>query len=201
LKRLAALLVALPAVAFAAPATLDEILTGLEAAQKRTPGLTGEFTQRNKLKLFKQELKSKGRFTFRAPRKIRWEYLDPDPSLLVLENETATLTTPGSAPQVFDLSKDATMRSVFDQLLLFTGAGGGGAIGKAKNDYALAASGTAEAPVLSLTPLPTSPVAKAFQRIELRLDPKTWLIRSILLVEKSGDEKEIAFTKLSVDKS
>jgi outer membrane lipoprotein-sorting protein len=195
--RLAALLAFLPAAASAAPATLDDMLAGLEAAQKRTPGLTGEFTQRNKLKLFKQELKSKGRFTFRAPRKIRWEYLDPDPSLLVLEDEKATLTTPGAAPQVFDLAKDATMRAIFDQLLLFFG---GGAIGKAKNDYALAASGTAEAPVLVLTPLPTSPVAKAFLRIELRLDPKSWLIKSLLLVEKSGDEKEIAFTKLAVDK-
>jgi outer membrane lipoprotein-sorting protein len=192
-----ALFCALASSARAAPPKLDDILAGVEAAQKKTTALSGEFTQRNKLKLFKQELRSKGRFSFQAPRKIRWEYLDPDPSTLVLDGNTATLSMPGSAPRVFDLQKDATMRAIFDQLLLFFG---GGAIGKARDDYTLAASGTQDAPVLTLIPRETSPVARAFSRIELRFDPASWLLRSLLLVEKSGDEKEIAFIKIAPGK-
>ena len=43
--------------------------------------------------------------------------------MLVLDGNKATLATPGAAPQVFDLDKDATMRAIFDQLLVWLGAG------------------------------------------------------------------------------
>ena len=182
------------ALAAVSPPDLETLLPRLEASQKKITALSGEFTQRNRLKLFKQKLKSKGRFSFQTPRKIRWEYLDPDPSTMTLDGNTATLSTPGAPPKVFDLATDATMRAVFDQLLLFFG---GGDLTRAKTDYSLTTSGTPDTPTLILTPLPTSPIAKAFQKIELRVDGKTMLLRSILLIEKSGDEKEITFTKLT----
>ena len=104
------------------------------------------------------------------------------------------MTTPGAAPQLFDLEKDATMRAIFDQLLVWLGPG---SLAAAKSDYDLATAGTGAAPALTLTPKPTSSIAKAFTRIELRLDSKTWLMKSILLVEKNGDEKEIDFGRLA----
>jgi outer membrane lipoprotein-sorting protein len=177
----------------AAPPPVDQILANLDRTSKEVKQLDGEFTQRNRVKLFKQELTSKGRLSFTAPRKIKWEYLSPDPSTLMLDGNTATLSSPGAAPRTFDLEKDATMRAIFDQLLLWIGPG---SLTKAKDDYDLAASGSAEAPALVLTPRASSPVAKAFQKIELRLDGKSWLLKSILLVEKNGDEKEIVFTSL-----
>jgi outer membrane lipoprotein-sorting protein len=171
-----------------------DLVKKVDAAKAGVTSLSGEFTQKNRVKLFKQELVSKGRFSFEKPRHIRWEYTSPDPSVMTLDGNKATLTTPGAAPQVFDLDKDATMRAIFDQLLTWLGPG---SIEAARAEYELSTSGTAAAPALVLTPKPTSPIAKAFARIELRLDPKTWLARSILLVEKNGDEKEITFTKLT----
>jgi outer membrane lipoprotein-sorting protein len=38
----------------AAPPTLDELIARLEASSKDVRSLSGEFSQRNKLKLFKQ---------------------------------------------------------------------------------------------------------------------------------------------------
>ncbi len=73
---------------------------------------------------------------------------------------------------------------------------GPGSLEHARADYDLSAGGTAEQPALTLTPKPSSPIAKAFQKIELRLDGKSWLLHSILLTEKSGDEKEITFQRL-----
>jgi outer membrane lipoprotein-sorting protein len=177
----------------AAPPPVDQILANLDRTSKEVKQLDGEFTQRNRVKLFKQELTSKGRLSFTAPRKIKWEYLSPDPSTLVLDGNTATLSSPGAAPRTFDLSKDATMRAIFDQLLLWIGPG---SLAQAKDDYDLAAAGSGDAPTLVLTPKASSPVARAFQKIELRLDGKSWLLKSILLVEKNGDEKEIVFTSL-----
>jgi outer membrane lipoprotein carrier protein len=154
--------------------------------------LAGEFTQRNRLKLFKQELRSNGRLYFEKPRRIRWEYLAPDPSKLILDGDKATLTTPGAEPQVFDLQRDPTMRAVFDQLLAWLGTGGGALA----TDYQIASGGSAAQPMLILIPLSDRPVAKAFSRIELRIDGKSGLLKSLLLVEQNGDEKEIIFRKL-----
>jgi outer membrane lipoprotein carrier protein len=176
----------------AAP-TVPQLLADLEASSRDLRTLSAEFTQRNRLKLFKQELRSQGRLYFQRPRQIRWEYLSPDPSKLILDGDKATLTSPGAAPQVFDLSRDATMRTVFDQLLLWLG---GGSLREAEGQHDLSVAGPAGAPTLILSPKAGSPVARAFQRIELRVDGKTHLLRGLLLQEKNGDEKEITFTKL-----
>jgi outer membrane lipoprotein-sorting protein len=187
--RAIALGVALAVAGSARAEPAADLLAKVDAAKAGITSLAGEFTQRNRVKLFKQELTSKGRFSFRKPRQIRWEYTAPDPSLLLLDGNQATLTTPGAPPQVFDLERDATMRAIFDQLLAWLGPG---SLDAARAEYDLAAT---EA-TLKLTPKPTAAVAKAFSRVELRFDSKSWLVRSILLVEKNGDEKEITFTRL-----
>jgi len=178
--------------AHAAAPTVDELLARLDASSKGLTTLRGEFTQRNRVKLFKQELKSTGRLFYRRPRQIRWEYLTPDPSTLVLDGERATLSTPGAEPQVFDLAHDATMRPIFEQLLFWLQPG---SLGQARDQYDLAVSGSAEQPTLELTPK-SGTMARAFRKIELRLDGKTGLLRGLLLIEKNGDEKEIVFTRL-----
>jgi len=190
----AVVVAALSRSAAAAPLPVDAIVARVDAAKASVTTLAGEFTQKNKVKLFKQELASKGKLYFEKPRKIRWEYTAPDPSVLILDGNQARMMTPGAAPQVFDLDKDATMRAIFDQLLTWLGPG---SLAAARADYDLSTGGSAAAPTLVLTPKAASAIAKAFARIELRLDPKTWLMKSILLVEKNGDEKEIDFSKLA----
>lgn len=186
------LLAATGATAAAAP-PLAELVRKVDAAKAGVVTLAGEFTQKNRVKLFKQELASKGRLYFEKPRQIRWEYTSPDPSVLILDGNQARMTTPGAAPQLFDLDKDPTMRAIFDQLLTWLGPE---SLAAARDEYELSAAGTAAAPSLLLTPKAAGNLGKAFSRVELRLDGKTWLMKSILLVEKNGDEKEIAFTKL-----
>jgi outer membrane lipoprotein-sorting protein len=172
---------------------VDELLARIEKSSSVVNTLAGEFTQKNRLKMFKQEITSKGRFFYQRPRKVRWEYTEPDPSTMVLDGDTATLRTPGVPAQTFDLAKDPVMRAVFDQLLLWVGAG---SLSRAKADYALSAGGTDAAPLLTLTPNPGGPIAKAFKRIDLELD-KDLLLKTILLVEPNGDEKKIVFSKMT----
>ena len=187
-----AVAVLLAATAVSRAAEVDALLGRLDAQSRAVQSLAGDFTQKNRVKIFKQTVVSTGRFYFQRPRRIRWEYLSPDPSTLVLNGDTATLKTPGAAPQVFDLAHDAVMRTVFDQLLLWMG---GGPLDKAKADYDLSAGGTDGEPSLVLVPKPGGPIARAFARIELRFDSQL-LLRGILLRESSGDEKELSFSKM-----
>jgi outer membrane lipoprotein-sorting protein len=172
---------------------VDELVKRLEASSRDITTLAGDFTQVSRVKLFKKELRSRGRLRFRRPRQIRWEYVDPDPSTLILDGNRAILKMPDAPPQIFDLERDATMRAVFDQLLLWLSPG---SLDGARADYSMTAGGSAEAPTLTLVPKAGSPLERAFRRVELRFDGRTGLLRGLLLVEKNGDEKEIAFTRL-----
>jgi outer membrane lipoprotein carrier protein len=182
-----------PSVA-AGPPPLDRLLGALESSAKEVSTLSGEFVQRSRSSLFNQELRSTGRFFYRRPRQIRWEYLQPDPSTMILDGKQATLSTPGAPPQRFDLERDATMRVVFDQLLLWLLPE---AISEARRSYDLSTGGTQGLPQLTLVPKADHPAAKAFQRIDLRVDGKTHLLHDLVLTEKNGDRKEIEFTKMT----
>jgi hypothetical protein len=175
-------------------ATVDSVLASLKATSEKTKVLSGNFTQKNRVKLFKKELVSRGKFRFERPRQIRWEYVSPDPSTLVLDGNRATLSMPGQEPRVFDLATDPTMRAVFDQLLVWLGAGDA----DPRRDYDVSVSGPDSAPSLVLVPRAGSTLGRVFTRIELRTDGKG-LVRGILLVESSGDEKDIAFEGLKRD--
>ena len=180
----------------AAPA-LDPLLTSIDLAQKDLRSLKAEFVQRNRIKLFKQELVSRGRLHYQrqgsGPPQLLWEYLEPDPSSLLLQGKQATLRMAGRPPQVFDMERDATMRAIFDELLLWLG---NGSLRAAGTHYEMAPAGDKAAPAVALVPRSGTPLSRTFTRIELRVDPRTMLLKGILLVEKSGDEKEIVFTHM-----
>lgn len=168
------------------------LLRRLEASAASVRTLAGSFEQRSRMKLFKQEVRSSGRFAFAHPRRIRWEYVEPDPSTLTVDGERVVLRSPGAPSQTFDLARDQTMRPIFDQLFLWLGSG---SFEAARSDYQMIAGGSGEAPTLTLTPKAGSPVARFVARVELQFD-RSLLLRRILLLERSGDEKEIRFSKV-----
>ena len=178
-----------------APAPLPELaaLIGrIDAAQKEAKTLQADFVQRNRVKLFKQELTSKGRLLYQrgAPSQLRWEYTAPDPSTMLLLGQKAYLQMPGRPAQVFDTAKDSTLRAIFGQLELWLG---NGSLAAAKDEYDMSRGGPA---TVVLVPKGASPLARTFSRIEMRLDERTLLLSGLLLVEKGGDEKEIVFTRV-----
>lgn len=185
-----------------ADAAVESLLQRLRAAQADVRTLAADFTQRNRVKLFRQELTSQGRLIYdkgdkgdppARPARLRWEYTAPDPSLLLLIGERAELRAPGQAPRTFDTGRDGTLRAVFDQMGLWLGSG---AVQTARRDNTLSVAGTAAAPTLVLIPREGTALARVFARVELRLDGKTLLLRGLLLQERSGDEKEITLSRV-----
>jgi outer membrane lipoprotein-sorting protein len=183
-----------PAAAAAGP-TVEQLVARIDAQQKDLRSLRGEFVQHTRVKLFRQQISSEGRLLYQrgTPSKLRWEYLKPDASTMLIVGDVATLRMGTRAPQVFDTGKDPTLRAVFAQLRLWLGQG---ALADARGEYEMSTAGTPERPALVLAPKPTSVLAKTFSRIELHVDGKTVLLSRLLLVEQSGDEKEIVFGKI-----
>ena len=184
-----------PARAAAPLPTVEQLVARIDTQQKDLRSLRGEFVQHTRVKLFRQQISSEGRLLYvrGTPSKLRWEYLRPDASTLLMVGDVATLRMGTRAPQVFDTAKDPTLRAVFTQLRLWLGQG---ALAEAQGEYTMATAGTPDRPALVLQPKPSSVLAKTFSRIELHVDGRTAILQRLLLVEQSGDEKEIVFGKI-----
>ncbi len=167
----------------------------IDAAQKDLKSLRADFVQHSRVKLFRQQISSEGRFLYvkGTPARLRWEYLRPDPSTMLLIGEQATLKMGTRTPQVIDTGKDPTLRAIFAQLKLWLGQG---SLRDAEGEYEVKTGGTTDQPALLLVPKAQSVLSRVFARIELHVDGKTMLLRRLLMVEQSGDEKEVVFGKL-----
>jgi outer membrane lipoprotein-sorting protein len=202
----------LPQHAQAAPTTAtmlsaDKLMHRIDKAQQDLRSLSAEFVQHTHVKLFKQQVQSEGRLlydrgspvsakpgdTTASPSltRLRWEYLRPDTSTMLILGDKATLRIGTRAPQIFDTARDPTMRVIFTQLQLWLG---NGSLHSAKGEYDVQTGGTSEQPALLLAPKPGTVLSKVFARIELHVDGKTLQLNRLLLVEHSGDEKEILFS-------
>ena len=189
-------MVAGPGPSLAAPLlTATELMTRIDAAQKDLHSLRADFVQHSRVKLFRQQISSTGRFLYAkgTPARLRWEYLAPDPSTMLLVGDQARLTIGTRAPQLIDTGKDPTLRAIFAQLRLWLGQG---SLRDAEGEYEVKAAGTVDQPALLLAPKAQSPLSGVFSRIELHVDGKSMLLRRLLMVEQSGDEKEVVFGKI-----
>lgn len=180
---------------------VDQLVGRIDQAQRGVRTLRAEFTQRNRVKLFKQELTSRGLLLYErgdGGSRLRWEYVAPDPSTMILAGGKATLLLPGRGPQEFSVAGDSTLRAIFAELELWLG-NGSLRRAQAQGEYDMSAGGDVKAPVLVLRPREKSPLSRTFSRIEMRLDGKTMLLRGLLLQEQGGDEKDISFTRVDRD--
>ena len=172
-----------------------ELMTKVDAAQKDLRSLRADFVQHNRVKLFRQQISSEGRLQYQKgdPARLRWEYLKPDPSTMLLVGDKVQLKMGTRPPQVIDTGKDPMLRAIFTQLRLWLGQG---SLREAESEYEISVAGSVDQPALVLVPKAQSPLQRVFSRIELHLDGKTMLLRRLMMVEQSGDEKEIIFGKL-----
>lgn len=186
----------------AAPGSAEELMARIDRAQRDLRTLSADFVQLSRVKLFRQELRSEGRLVYdkggapttaATPARLRWEYLKPDPSTVLLIGERATMRMGTLPPQVFDTGKDPKLRAIFAQLRLWLGQG---ELASARDQYDISLGGKPGQPALVLAPRASSPLAATFARIELQVDGTNLALLRLLLVERSGDEKEIRFAKI-----
>lgn len=112
--------------------TLDELLARLEKAHKEHKDFQGNFEQEKFLPLLGDKIQSSGRFAFKKPDKVRWEYTKPHESILVVTGETGKKWSKatGRTEQV-KLADDRGLDAVVKQLFMWFK----GEFTKLKDDY------------------------------------------------------------------
>jgi outer membrane lipoprotein-sorting protein len=163
------------------------LLEKIEKARAGQTSLVGDFVQRKRLSLFRDEVRSTGRFQLRSPDSLRWEYLTPDPSVIILRGHTVTVATPGQKPQTHDLRKQGGVKALLDKLLAALGPA---TLKSATQDFDLKVTGPQ-----ALRFTPKGDLAKHLQSMEMRFDP-SWQLAALAWREKNGDHTEVVFSGL-----
>jgi outer membrane lipoprotein-sorting protein len=166
------------------PESLRDLLKRIEQAHQDNKDFAGNFEQERYLPLFGDTIRSSGRFAFKQPDKVRWEYARPHRSILVVEGDRGRKWSAGTnRVESFRLADDRGLDAVVNQLFTWFR----GEFSKLDNDYDVELV-SREPLKLKLTPKREA-LQRFIQNIEITLDSKE-VIESVKLIEplQPGDE-------------
>ena len=174
--------------------TAPEVLDQLQAKAKTLKSLKGSFEQRKYSRLLVRPMDSEGELFWQPPSRLRWEVVRPTPLTLVVKEDKILLLYP-------DLKKVTLYRgpSGVGFLDRFTGAAG--------DPQALQRQYEIEVELVSrgddrkwikMNMEPKSPKhARYFKRLEVKIDPETWLPNEIAILEGNDDWTLIYLSNLT----
>ena len=114
------------------PETLDDLLKRIEKSHKEHKDFKGNFEQTKYLPLFGDEIKSNGKFIFKKPDHVRWEYTKPHKSILVVTGDNGKKWSESTnRVENFKLGDDRGLDAVVKQLFTWFK----GEFTKLKDDY------------------------------------------------------------------
>lgn len=170
--------------------SVDDVLKRVEAEHKEHKDFKGNFTQTKYLPAFDDKIESSGRFVFKKPDHVRWEYEKPHKSILVVTGESGKKWSESTKrTENFKLGDDRGLDAVVKQLFTWFK----GEFTKLKDEYEVEI--TARKPItLSMTPKKEI-VKKFIASIEVKFTEGEKEITSVKIIEpmQAGDE-EAAYT-------
>lgn len=175
-----------PAAEAEALESVGALLKRIEDAQKDHKDFQGNFEQSRFLPLFGDTINSSGRFAFKKPDHVRWEYTKPHKSILVVRGDRGHKWSESTRRvEDFRLAEDRGLDAVVKQLFTWFK----GEFTKLNKDYDVEI--TSREP-LALTMKPKSQVVQRFiASIEVRFSKDESRIESVKLTEPlaEGDEQ------------
>ncbi|MCG6983262.1 MAG: outer membrane lipoprotein carrier protein LolA [Deltaproteobacteria bacterium] len=164
--------------------TAPEVLEQLQSKAKTLKSLKGSFEQRKYSRLLVTPIDSKGELFWLPPGRFRWEVIQPDPLTLVVNEDQILLLYP-------DLKKATLYRGPTGVDLLGRIMGATDDPQTFQRQYAIkirlvARGGGSSWIQMNMEPKTTTH-SRYFQRLEVKIDPKTWLPNEIAILEGNGD--------------
>lgn len=174
----------------AVPTSRSEILAAHCRARDRLKTLRARFVQTKVFELLDETDESGGTLYYRKPDAVRWQYTRPDSSYTVLRGDSGWAVFPHIRQvQRFDLRGSRAAN-----VLAIVGFGACGPDLETSFEISLGPA-VDEMPVLVLIPKAAA-LASSFDRIELVLDPKSYLPRRVAMHETAGDTTRFEFLDL-----
>jgi outer membrane lipoprotein carrier protein len=178
-----------PATAATGP-SLAAVLAAHCRARDETSTLQARFTQTRVFETLDESDRSAGVLYYRKPDTVRWQYLEPDTSWVVLCGNAGWAVF----PRIRQVQKVDLKQSRADAVLALVGFG---SCGENLQDVFEISMAPAAGAHLVLTLVPKRPeLAASFARIELALDSRDYLPRKVVLHETAGDRVDFEFFDL-----
>lgn len=174
--------------------TVAECLKRIEKSQSDHKDFTGKFKQEKHILLFEEKIESNGRFVFRKPNNVRWEYEKPHNSILVIAGDDGQKWTETTRKvEKFKLSDDRGLDAVVKQLFTWFK----GEFTKLGDDYDVE---IAERSPTKLKMTPKKDIVKKFiARIEVKFTEKDAAIASVKITEPGDDFVLYTFSDTKLD--
>jgi outer membrane lipoprotein-sorting protein len=166
------------------PLTAAEVLEQLQAKAKTLKSLKGSFEQRKYSRLLVRPLESEGELFWQPPGRFRWEVVRPAPLTLVVREDKILLLYP-------DLKKVTLYRGPSGVGFLDRITGATGDPQTFQRQYAieveLVAKGKGSRWIQMNMETKSAEHARYFKRLEVKIDPETWLPNEIAILEGNDD--------------
>ncbi len=158
--------------------------------------LQAAFTQETQIEGFDSRLSSSGRVLLKKPGLLRWDYEKPSVEHILVDGDQVMWYVPEHQQVVQgNLTQMASSKA---PLTLLQGAG------KLGEQFDIVPSsqkknGAGGLPIVVLLPKPKDQATSTVTRIEVTIQPKSYLMTQILLHEKSGNISTLRFSNIRVN--
>lgn len=171
----------------AAPSASDAVLASLQSRYEHIDDLRAEFVQEAYVASLGKRDVSRGRVVMQRPGRMRWEYVDPEERVIVLDAGTLRVYTPSEAQlQIAAATSGAFSPTALGFLL------GEGDLRTDFTSETLDGEGRDEIGVL-LRPRGDA----AFERLEMWLAPASHQLRESVVVDVFGNRTSVRFAEIS----
>lgn len=169
--------------------TLEDLLKRIEQAHKEHKDFKGSFEQTKYLPEFDDKIESSGKFVFKKPDHVRWEYEKPHKSILVVTGDTGKKWSESTGrTENFKLGDDRGLDAVVKQLFTWFK----GEFTKLKDDYDVE---IASRKPVTLKMTPKNKTVKQFiASIEVKFTEGEDQIDSVKIIEPAAEGDDPAYT-------
>jgi len=151
------------------------------------------FVQERVSSVLAETEKSSGTMLYKAPNKLRWEYVQPKPLVFILNGTKVIFTADGKTKDV-NVGASKTMKSMIDMILgMITGK----ELQNATN-FTCTYYSSGRQILVRLTPV-TKALKKVFSSVDIYFNSQIFFAEKIVMRESSGDSTTLKFFEVKSD--
>lgn len=165
----------------------DELVTKIQEFSKNLTSIQCDFTQVKILQYLEVDLESSGKFWFKSPDKVRWEYREPYKYIVLLNEGKLNLISENNENEI-----DMRSNEIFEEINALIISAVSGNIFNNPN-YSVMPFENNSFYKIELKPISSS-ITMMIEQMELYFDKKNYSVSKIKMIEPSSDYSLISFT-------
>lgn len=165
----------------------------LHEAAKNTKSLSSDFVQTKHLEVLSEAIVSEGKLYYKADQLLRWEYTDPLPYLIVLNQGKVSIKDDGKISS-YDLSGNKTFQKVNEMVVRSIQ----GDLLVNEQDYRYEFAENKQQYRVMMYPKQDK-VKEFMQRIEIYVSKKDYTVERVKMLEQSGDYTLMVFKNRTIN--